>query len=111
MISVKELAKKEGFELLTKDLEDKNIENVYISDMLSVVMAGLEENYAWLTIQEHLNVIAVAQLKDCACVITCEDIKVKENVLKKAIEEDVLILTSNRSIFDTACFIYEELKK
>ena len=38
------------------------VENVYIGDLLSFVMANGKEGALWLTVQKHLNVVAVAEL-------------------------------------------------
>ena len=34
------------------------VENVYIGDLLSFVMANGKEGALWLTVQKHLNVVA-----------------------------------------------------
>ena len=38
----------------------------YTSDLLSCVMAGAKNNYLWITLQAHLNIVAVAALLDVA---------------------------------------------
>ena len=45
------------------------VENVYIGDLLSFVMANGKEGALWLTVQKHLNVVAVAELNDFAGII------------------------------------------
>ena len=44
----------------------------YASDLLSCVMAGAKAGNVWVTLQAHLNVIAVAELLDLSCVIITE---------------------------------------
>lgn len=41
---------------------EKEVQGVYIGDLLSFVMANGQENELWLTVQRHLNVVAVAEL-------------------------------------------------
>ena len=41
----------------------------YTSDLLSCVMAGAKNNYLWITLQAHLNIVAVAALLDVAAII------------------------------------------
>ena len=48
---------------------DRDIDNVYVSDLLSYVMAHGEENTLWLTVLKHVNIIAVAQLHDFAGIV------------------------------------------
>ena len=45
------------------------IEGVYIGDLLSIVMSKAKKNYAWITIQTHINIVAVAELLELACII------------------------------------------
>ena len=50
------------------------IEGVYIGDLLSFVMANGKTGALWLTVQKHLNVIAVADLNDFAGIIFVQNI-------------------------------------
>jgi hypothetical protein len=45
----------------------------YTSDLLSCVMAGAKSNYLWITLQAHLNIVAVAALLEVAAVIVTEN--------------------------------------
>ena len=63
----------------------------YACDLLSWVMAHGEEGMAWVTVQTHLNVIAVASLADMACVILPEGIDMEEESLTKAVTEGMVI--------------------
>jgi len=57
-------------------------------------MSHGDEGTAWITVQNHLNVVAVAALIDCACIILPEGITMEQNVIDKAIEEKIPILSS-----------------
>ena len=48
---------------------------VYIGDLLSWVMAHGKAGMAWITVQTHMNVIAVASLMEMSAVIIPEDIQ------------------------------------
>lgn len=53
-------------------LEDEGraqVESVYCGDLLSDVLANAEAGGVWFTVQGHNNVIAVAALRDLACVV------------------------------------------
>ena len=57
-----------GLEILTnKDNDFSSIEpkSGYISDLLSCVMAGANPQSIWVTLQAHINIVAVGALKDC----------------------------------------------
>ena len=80
--------------------EDKEILCGYVCDLLSWVMAHGEEGMAWVTVQTHLNVIAVAALADMACVILPEGITMEQEVLSKANAEGMCVLTSQLTAYE-----------
>lgn len=93
-MTVKEFVQKTGYKVLAGgDSLHRQISSAYISDLLSWVMAHGKEGTVWVTVQTHLNVIAVACLQDFACVIIPENISVPEDTLKKADEEGMPVLT------------------
>ena len=66
----------------------------YTCDLLSWVMGHGEEGMAWVTVQTHMNVIAVAVLSDMACVILPENIQMEAESLAKASAEGMPVLVS-----------------
>ena len=81
--------------------QSKEIESGYVSDLLSLVMANGKKNMAWITVQNHLNVIAVAALLEMACVVLVEGITLDEAVLDKAKEEGIPVIYTTLSAYDT----------
>ena len=79
---------------------DKEVLCGYVCDLLSWVMAHGEEGMAWVTVQTHLNVIAVAALADMACVILPEGITMEQDVLDKANAEGMCVLTSKLTAYE-----------
>ena len=65
-----------------------------VTDLLSFVMARGEAGMAWITVQTHLNVIAVASLHEFSCVIVAEGCAVEPETLAKAAEEGIPVLRS-----------------
>ncbi len=86
---------------------DVPIENVYIGDLLSVVMAKAKEQSIWLTIQTHLNVMAVAELLDMACIIVVEGMEIEEQTIKKSNELHIPILKTKASAYEIACKLHD----
>ena len=80
--------------------EDKEITCGYTCDLLSWVMAHGEEGMAWVTVQTHLNVVAVAVLSDMACVILPEEIRMEEESLQKARSEGMTVLSSPLTAYE-----------
>ena len=103
-MKIKQIIEIDGIELLNKidvDLE-KQVTGCYISDLLSWVMAHAKEGEAWLTIMNHLNILAVASLLDLSCIIVAEGEKVSEEVVKVADEKNVIMLSSKYNLYQTA---------
>ena len=82
----------------------------YVSDLLSDVMGNAKEGQVWITLQNHMNVIAIASLKDLPCVIFVKGIIPPPQVVNKAIEEEIALLGSNDRTFELAGKIYQILK-
>ncbi len=81
------------------DLE-KDVLCGYTCDLLSWVMAHGQEGMAWVTVQTHMNVIAVAVLSDMACVILPENIEMEKESLDKAAAEGMCVLSSPLSGYE-----------
>lgn len=87
------------------DQLDNEVTSGFVGDLLSVVMGKAQAGSAWITIQSHLNIIAVATLVDVACVIVSEGFVVDDNAIEKANEEDIVILTSEKSSYELASLL------
>jgi len=88
--------------LAGQDQLQRNVAAAYCSDMLSRVMAKGIKDSLWITVQTHLNIIAVATLHEMSCIIIPEDIAVDEKTLAKAEEEQVIVLASSMSAYTIA---------
>jgi serine kinase of HPr protein (carbohydrate metabolism regulator) len=110
-MKVIELAEKLQLKLFTKNVSlDREISGGYVSDLLSDVMGNAKEGNVWVTLQNHLNVVAIASLKDLACVILVKGIEPSLEVLAKANEEQIPILGSNDKTFELSGKIYQMLQ-
>ena len=67
----------------------------YTSDLLSCAMAGANKGDIWVTLQGHLNVVAVASLNELAAVIVTEGKPVAAETASKAEEEGVALLQTS----------------
>jgi len=108
-MKVKELVNNKNFTLVTADGNlEKEITSTYTCDMLSFVMAHAQENCAWITIQTHINIVAVASLLDMACIIIPENERLEEDTLKKANEESIPIITTAKTAYEVCVFLYKQ---
>ncbi|RKD27990.1 DRTGG domain-containing protein [Caminicella sporogenes DSM 14501] len=105
---VKDAVEKFGFKLLAGNKSlNKEISGLYYCDLLSWVMSHAKEGNAWITVQTHLNIVAVASLIDLACIIIPEAIEVDEETLKKADEVGIPILSTELDSFNIFSKFYE----
>ena len=94
-MKVSELARLIQAENMTPSVrEDRDVTCGYTCDLLSWVMAHGAEGMAWVTVQTHMNVVAVAVLADMACVVLPENIDMPGDILQKAAAEGLCVLKS-----------------
>lgn len=91
-MQVNKLVKEYDFKLLTETEGLNKITGVYSCDLLSWVMANGEEGNAWITVQAHKNILAVASLIEFSCIILPAGVNIEQNVIEKATEEGISIL-------------------
>ena len=89
---------------------EREINGVYVGDLLSWVMGRASADNAWITIMSNVNVIAVASLLDLSCVILAEGVTLEDDVLRVASEKGVNILGSGLPIYETAKLLAGILK-
>ncbi|MFA5675762.1 MAG: hypothetical protein WDA65_04485 [Christensenellales bacterium] len=104
-MKVKELIDATGWDALTL-IPDKQITSAYTCDLLSFAMANTQSGTAWITVQSHVNVVAVASLTGCACVIIPCGTSVSEETLEAAKTKDVCIVSAPCSAYAAAARLY-----
>ena len=100
-MKVKELLD-HGFESISLPDGEREIDGVYIGDLLSWVMGRAQMDNAWITIMTNVNVIAVASLADTSCVILAEGVELPEDIVQTALEKGINVLRSDQPIYETA---------
>ena len=111
-MTVRQLAEEMGLRIYSghSDLE-REIEGGYVSDLLSDVMGHAGEGDVWITLQSHINVVAIASLKEVAAIILVKSIEPGDEVLSKAAEEGIPILGAVQGTFETAGKVFQMLNK
>jgi predicted transcriptional regulator len=103
---IKELAEKLELKGVTQ-LFDKEVTGVYISDMVSDVIANSKPGNLLVTIQIHGNVIAAANLVDSAGIVVTQGKQPTPEVIKMAEKAEIAILTTTMNQWQVATKLYE----
>lgn len=90
------------FELANGIVKDEKYENVYIGDVLSFAISHIKDKSIWITIQNNVNVVAIATLREVKAIILTEGVKPDFDMLQKSIEQQIPIFTTELSHFETA---------
>lgn len=61
---------------------------------------------AWVTVQKHMNVIAVAALHEMSCIILPLDITMEQEQLDKAAQEGIAVIRSPLSAYEICGRLY-----
>ena len=102
-MKLEEIARVLGLAELTTEATgdgDAEITRGYASDLLSDVLAHAPEGGVLVTLQVHLNVIAVASHAELAAVIFAGGRRPEADVLAKAAAENIALYVSPADTFD-----------
>ncbi len=94
---------------ITREGSVRQVLGGFAGDVLSHVMAGARSGYAWITVQTHENVIAVAAVTDVSCVVVCQR-EMPDVTVQRAEAEGITLLWSDRTAFEIAGRMYALLK-
>ena len=110
-MKVQELVEKLNLKVLSGEKGwDREIEGCYVSDLLSDVMGNADAGNIWITLQTHKNVMAVASLKELACIILVKDFAPNEDTINQSNEEEIPILQTSMETFEVTGRVYEIIK-
>lgn len=60
---------------------------------------------AWVTVMGNMNTLAVATLADAACIILAEGAALDETARKKAEQQDIMVLATEKPVFEAALWV------
>ena len=109
-MTVKELVEKMNLTVFCgEDNMDTEIKGGYVSDLLSDVMGFAQEGHVWVTLQTHKNVMAIASLKELACVILVKGLTASDDTVEQSNEEGIPFLSTDMQTYETVGKIYQLL--
>ena len=105
-MKLQELAAKLELKCVTQAF-DKQVSGVYISDMVSDVIANAKAGNLLVTVQIHNNVIAAANLVDICGIIVTQGKLPADDVVKMADKAEIPIFSTDLSRWQVATKLYE----
>lgn len=104
-----ELCEMLSLKVVTGQIGKRDFQGVYAGDLLSRAMSHVKADNLWLTIMANTNVIAVASLTEAAAVLLCEGVELLPEALEAAEENDILVLSSQASVYDLCVQIHRAI--
>lgn len=84
----------------------REIQGGYASDLLSDVMGNSKEGDLWVTLQKHVNIVAVAQLNSLAGIVLVNGRQPEPDTLARAEEMSIPIISTPLQAFEVAGILY-----
>ena len=85
---------------------EREIQGGYASDLLSDVMGNSREGDVWVTLQKHVNIVAVAQLNGLAGIVLVNGRKPEPDTIARAEELRVPIISTAMQAFDAIGILF-----
>ncbi len=108
-MKVSDLTNVDGWQCISADAADGPISAGYTSDLLSDVMANAPDDSVLITIQAHLNTVAVAALADVRAIIICHARRIPDDMIAAAQREGIMLLRTEANQFDTTVKLHRLL--
>lgn len=96
----------DGTVLTAKIAAEREIQGGYASDLLSDVMGNSREGDIWVTLQKHVNIIAVAQLNGLSAIVLVNGRQPEPETLTRAEELGIPIISTPMQAFDAIGALY-----
>jgi hypothetical protein len=111
-MNLRQIAETTGLRIFCNEAHlDRDCTGGYASDLLSDVMGHAGAGVIWITLQTHKNVIAIASLKELACVVLVKNLVPDPDMLAQAITEGIPVLGSSEGTFEVCGKIFELMQK
>ncbi|MGD1818141.1 MAG: iron-sulfur binding hydrogenase [Pleomorphochaeta sp.] len=98
-MKVSEIAQIEGFKTITLNNENQEVLTAYTGDLLSDVIANVDEDSVLITVQAHKNTIAVCSLSSMPAIVVCNGRSCPDDMVQAAIENEISIFATEDTQF------------
>lgn len=107
-MKLKDLAEQLGWELKTQNVPvEAEVKTGYASDLLSDVLANSIEGDLWVTRQTHLNIVAIAVMRDLSGILLVNGAQPDPDTVEKAVEKMVPIFQTPLPTFEIVGRLYQ----
>ena len=86
----------------------REVRGGYASDLLSDMMGNSRVGDLWVTMQKHVNIVAVAHLKGLAGIVLVNGRRPEEAAIARAEEEHIPIISTELPAFDVVGILYSQ---
>lgn len=99
-MTVKEISEKLGWKIIAGEAGLRNeVKGGYQCDLLSWVISHAEEGDVWMTVQNNINVVAVATLTEIACILLVDGVMPDAAMKEKAEEQGIPVLSTDEGAY------------
>jgi hypothetical protein len=107
-MKLKEIAERLNLELKTPNVPlEAEVKAGYASDLLSDVLAHSLDGDLWVTRQTHLNIVAIAVMRDLSGILLVSGAEPDPDTVEKALEKTVPILRTTLPAFEAVGRLYQ----
>lgn len=93
-MKISEIAEKTGLEAIN-DYTDREVDSVYISDMVSDLITSAKRNSILITLQTHKSLIAAASVVAAAMIVIVKGRRPSDDVVELATKTGIGLFTSD----------------
>ena len=106
-MNIAEVAEKIGGTVVAaSSAASRQVQGGYASDLLSDVMGNSQEGDLWVTLQKHVNIVAVAQLNGLAAIVLVNGRMPEPDTAARAEQEGIPIISTPLQAFDVAGILH-----
>ena len=105
-MTTQDVIEKVGLKAVSR-FEHREINGVFVSDMISDVMAGAKPGNLWLTVQTHKSIVPAANLVDVSAIVITSGKEIPHETIEIANKHNIAILATDLPTFDIVGKLYE----
>ena len=105
-MKISDLSEFPELEVIVRGVPERDVTGGVTGDLLSCIMAEAAPGMVWVTIQVHLNVAAVAVLREMCGIILASGRRPNEDLVEKCREESLFLAVCASSAFDVCAELH-----